>query len=237
MTPSRCRASASSAEPNTPSPTDDALVDQRREAPDLVARPSLDHRLLDRAEGPRRLSGGRQADVGGDLGQRRVERRLQRRLERFQVLAARLLGARVVDDAVGRAEVLGHLLPVPRLARHDHAGGRAQVALQGVEQRLVAGRHPARNSLAVLGAGTNETRRFLGRLRSRLVTSSSRRPGTFQEKSSASTRFSVATGTSMVRPSSGGARLEDIADREGQPLAPPTPAGSRPRAPPRPCRG
>ena len=57
--------------------------------------------------------------------------------------------------------------------------------------------------MAVLGAGTKMTRRFLGRLRIRLVTSSSRRPGTFQEKSSASTRLRVATGTSMVRPSSG----------------------------------
>ena len=60
----------------------------------------------------------------------------------------------------------------------------------------------ARNSRALLGAGTKLTRRFLGRLRIRLVTSSSRRPGTFQEKSSAATRLSVATGTSMVSPSS-----------------------------------
>ena len=60
----------------------------------------------------------------------------------------------------------------------------------------------ARNSRARFGAGTKLTRRFFGRLRIRLVTSSSRSPGTFQEKSSAATRFRVATGTSMVRPSS-----------------------------------
>ena len=60
----------------------------------------------------------------------------------------------------------------------------------------------ARNSRALSGAGTKLTRRFFGRLRIRLVTSSWRTPGTFHEKSSAATRLRVATGTSMVSPSS-----------------------------------
>ena len=60
----------------------------------------------------------------------------------------------------------------------------------------------ARNSRALLGAGTKLTRRFLGSDRISAVTSSSRRPGTFQLNWSASTRFRVATGTSIVRPSS-----------------------------------
>jgi hypothetical protein len=60
----------------------------------------------------------------------------------------------------------------------------------------------ARNARALSGAGTKLTRRFFGRLRIRLVTSSCRTPGTFHEKSSAATRFKVATGTSMVSPSS-----------------------------------
>jgi hypothetical protein len=60
----------------------------------------------------------------------------------------------------------------------------------------------ARKARARSGAGTKLTRRFLGRLRISAVTSSSRSPGTFQLKSSSLTRLSVATGTSMVSPSS-----------------------------------
>ena len=60
----------------------------------------------------------------------------------------------------------------------------------------------SRNSRAVLGAGTIATRRFFGSERISSVTSSSRSPGTSHEKSSASMRLRVATGTSMVSPSS-----------------------------------
>ena len=94
LTPSRCRASASSAEPKTPQPDRRALVDEGREAAHLVAGPPLQHRLLDRAERPGRLPGRRQPDVRGDLGERGVEGRLQRRLERLEVLAAGLLASR-----------------------------------------------------------------------------------------------------------------------------------------------
>ena len=89
-TPSRCRAAASSAEPKTCRPTRGALVDQRRVAAHLVAGAALHERLLDGAEGPRRLAGRGDAGVGGDVGHRLRERRAQRLLERLEVLAAGL---------------------------------------------------------------------------------------------------------------------------------------------------
>ena len=82
----------------------------------------LGERRLDGAEHPVGLAGAGEPAVGGDLGHRLGELRPQRLLERLEVLAAGLLAAAVVDDPVGRAQVLGHLGPVPRLARHDDAG-------------------------------------------------------------------------------------------------------------------
>ena len=194
---------ASSVEPKTPSPT---VAPSSTSAGNTVTWCPARVSVADSSRSPntqRRLAGPGQAGVGGDLGHGLLELRPQRLLQRLEVLAARLLGAAVVDDAVRRPQVLGHLRPVPGLARHDDAGRRR--AASAPARRAAAPRPAgtaARNSRALLGAGTKLTRRFLGRLRIRLVTSSSRRPGTFQEKSSASTRFRVATGTSMVRPSS-----------------------------------
>ena len=108
--------------------------------------------------------------VGGDLGDRRGELRPQRLLERLEVLAAGLLAAaRSSTHAVGRPQVLGDLRPVPGLARHDDAGRatrrwRSRASSSGSSPGGTA----ARNSRAVLGAGTKLTRSCLGRLRIRL---------------------------------------------------------------------
>ena len=82
-----------------------ALVDQRREAVDLVAGPRLGEGRLDRAEGPGGLAGRAQPGLVGDLAHRPVEGGPQRLLERLEVLADPDLGAGVVEDAEGRPEV------------------------------------------------------------------------------------------------------------------------------------
>ena len=103
--------------------------------------------------------------------------------------------------APGRSgEVLGELARVPRLARTATRGCRAGSAgarpaaatspaarRRGPRARCWA---PARSSRAAAWAGCGST------------PTASRSPGTFQEKSSSATRLSVATGTSMVSPSS-----------------------------------
>ena len=238
-TPSRCRAAASSADPSTASAT--VAPSSTSAGCAVTSWPARRWVMaaVDGAEDPGGLAGAGQPAVAGDLGHRLGELRPQRRLERLEVLAARLLGAGVVDDAVGGPQVLGDPRPVPGLARHEDAGRRAAPALERVEQRLLPRRHRAQEFAARSGAGTSETRRFFGRLRIRLVTSSSRRPGTFHEKSSSPTWLRVATGTSIVSPSSSEPGLEVVADREGQALAccPASCSGSRPRRPRRRRRG
>ncbi len=64
------------------------------------------------------------------------------------------------------------------------------------------GTDAARNSRATFGAGTKLTRSCLGSDRISATTSSSRSPGTCQEKASGSTRLRAVTGTSTVSPSS-----------------------------------
>ncbi len=118
-----------------------ALVDEGGEAAHLVPGAGLRERPLQRAERPRGLAGRRPPAVSGDRGHRGVEAGPQRRLEGLEVLAARLLRTLVVDDAEGRAQVLGHLLPVPRLARDDDALRRAHVAARA--RRAAARRRAA----------------------------------------------------------------------------------------------
>ena len=65
------------------------LVDQSREALDLVAGPTLDDGLLHGAERPGGLPRRRDTGLGSNLSQRGVELRLQRGLQRVEVLAAR----------------------------------------------------------------------------------------------------------------------------------------------------
>ena len=195
-----------------------ALVDEGGVAAHLVSGPPLDDRLLDRAEGPGRLPGRRQPHVRGDLGERGVERRLERGLERLEVLAAGLLGAGVVDDPVGRPEVRRHLLPVPRVARHDHAGRRAQVALQRVEQRLVAGRHPREELLGRVGRGHERDPQVLGQAAQQaghqLLAQAGHVPGEVVGLDPVQRRDRDVDRQAVLR----GAGLEDVGDRERQPL-------------------
>ncbi len=220
-TPSRWRAAASSAEPKTGSPTVAALVGQRRVGGDLVARAALGDRGGQVAEDPGGLAGAGQPGVVGDLGERLGELRAQRRLERLEVLAPRLLGAGVVDHAVGRAQVLGDLGPVPGVAGDDDPGRGPAPPLEGVEQRLLA--RPgsrARKSRARSGAGTSATRSGLGRLRIRrgdeLVAQARDVPGEVVVADLVERRDRHVDGQPVVV----GAGLEVIADRERQPSSP-----------------
>ena len=129
--------------------------------------------------------------------------RPQRLLERLEVLAPRLLAPVVVDHPEGRPEVVGHLGPVPGLARDDDARSstrahRSSASSSGSSPGGTGGQELAR----LVGRRDEVDPQVLGQAADQAVTSSSRSPGTFQEKSSASTRLRVATGTSMVRPSS-----------------------------------
>ena len=181
-----------------------ALVDERRVAAHLVAGPGLRERRLDGAERPGRsrrcgrcpLSDATSAIACANVGRSgslSASRSLPRACSAPVSSTIRYVGRRCS----------GTLRPVPGLARDDHPGGASGSSARGrraAARRRAAPRPGTRAPCS--GAGTKLTRRFLGRLRIRLVTSSSRRPGTFQEKSSAATRLSVATGTSMVSPSS-----------------------------------
>ena len=122
-------------------PDGGALVDQRGVAAHLVAGAALDEGLLDGPEGPRASGRCADAGVGGHVGDGPRQRRTQRLLERLEVLAAAASRPVVAHDPEGRLQVLGHPGQVPRVAGHEHAGDRAQVPLEGVEQRLLPRRH------------------------------------------------------------------------------------------------
>ena len=141
-TPSRCRASASSSDPKTCSPTVPPSSTSAGMAADLVAGAGPGERALDGAERPGGLAGPRDPAVGRDLRHRLRELRPQRLLQRLQVLAAGLLAAAVVD-ARGRSGAGARApwsSPRPRAARRRRSssgsGARAR--------RAAAPRPPAR---------------------------------------------------------------------------------------------
>ena len=206
--------------PADPQPDRGALVVERREATDVVAGALPG--LLDGDRRRRSTSSGRWRWC------RRRPRPSRRRTPRATAPSAPRGPCRGPAPAHARRARgrSGGGARGPSTSPTPHAGRRRRSATGGAARgRRAAAPRPAgttaRKSRAVLGAGTKLTRRCLGRLRSRLVTSSARSPGTFHEKSPAATRLRVATGTSIVMPVVGGARLEVVADREGQP-APPT---------------
>ena len=195
-----------------------ALVDQAGEAAHLVAGAGPGNDSSMRAEHPRGLAGPRQPGVVGDLGHRLGELRPQRLLQRLEVLAAGLLGAGVVDDPVRRPQVLGHLGPVPRLARHDDAGGGAQPALQRVEQRLLAGRHRGQELARLVGRGHEVDPQVLGQAADQpgdqLLAQAGHVPGEVVGGDPVEGGDRYVDGEPVV----GGAGLEVVADREGQPV-------------------
>ena len=129
------------------------LVHEAGVGGDLVARPRLGDRRRQVAEDPGVLAGAREPGVGGDLVHRLLELPAQRLLERLEVLAPGLLAALLVDHAVGRPQVLGHLRPVPRLPWDHDAGGRAAPPLERVEQRLLPHRDAPEELPRPVGGG------------------------------------------------------------------------------------
>ena len=121
----------------------------------------------------------------------------------------------LADHPVGRPEVLGHLDQSQASRGTTTPVGAAQVRSSASS----SGSSPAgrrRGTRALLGAGTKPTRSCLGSERISAVTSSSRSPGTSQEKSSALDPVQGGDrdvdGEAVV----GRARLEVVAQREGQ---------------------
>jgi hypothetical protein len=99
-------------------------------------------------------------------------------------------------------EVLGQPVELPGVARDRDAAHPAQLALQPVEQRLVAGLQPGEHGAGVVGRGRELPAQVLGSVLISAVTSSSRSPGTCHVNGVGSTWCSAATGTSTVIPSS-----------------------------------
>ena len=202
-----------------------ALVDEAGEALHLVPGPHLGERRLDRAERPGRLAGAGQAGVGGHGRHRLRELRAQRLLERLEVLAAALLAAGVVDHAVGGAQVLGHLAPVPGLAGHHDPGGGAAPALERVEQRLLARRGGREEVAGPVGGRHEADPQVLGQAADQagdqLEAQARHVPGEVVGHDP------VEGGDRHVdrEPVVGGAGLEVVADREGQPAATGRPRG------------
>ena len=130
-----------------------SLVHEAGVGRDLVAGAGLGDGGRQVAEDPGGLAGPGEPGVGRYLVHRLLELPAQRLLERFEVLAPGLLAPLLVDDSVGRAQVLGHLRPVPRLARHHDTGRRPAPALERVEQRLLACRHGPQELPRLVGGG------------------------------------------------------------------------------------
>ena len=165
------------------------------------------------------LAGPRQAGVLGHLGHRRGELRAQRLLERLEVLAAGLLRRRCrrprgTSAAGGRAPSTSPRPPAGTTTPVVERSHRSSASSIGSSPGGTA----ARNSFAVLGAGTKLHPQVLGQrpdqAGDQLLAQPGHVPGEVVGLDPVEGGDRDLDGEAVV----GGARLEVVADREGQPL-------------------
>ena len=199
--PSRCRAAASSVVPKTASPTVAPSSTSDGKHRDPVAGPGERLGLAGSPNGPAAAPGGAAPLVAAVAAPARTAVAAAPSARRGPCRG--LLGAVVVDargtSAAGAAR--SSTSPRPRGARRPRWSSASSARARPAAAPPRAVRRSGTRA-PVLGAGTNDDAQVLGQRPDQRGDELLRSPGTFQEKSSASTRLSVATGTSMVRPSS-----------------------------------
>ena len=145
--------SRSAAVGKTRTSTDVAAVDQPGVAGDDV-RPAADPCSRGSvADRPRREPGPLDPGAGG--GQLGADLRGQLAAQRARSVPLATSRPRLVHDPERDGQVLGQPVELPRVAGDLDAAHPAQLALQAVEQRLLAGVQPGQHGPGVVGGGAN----------------------------------------------------------------------------------